>query len=172
LLAMIDNLIDLSDLKERGLRQQPVDLAAIAREAAASADAIARERQVTVAPPAESEAGNTSVIGDSWAIRRILDNLLANSVRITPPGGSVSVSVSRDESMVTVSVSDTGRGLLPELTQEFHEDASPPDGSPLLDTGATGLTLSSRLAQTMNGRVTARNQPEAGAIVSLSLPVA
>jgi signal transduction histidine kinase len=37
-------------------------------------------------------------------------------------------------------------------------------------TGGAGLALSSRLARTMNGRVTAQNEPGSGATVSLSLP--
>jgi signal transduction histidine kinase len=74
---------------------------------------------------------------------------------------------------VTASVSDTGRGLPPEVAEEFHEGSRHPIGGGVLPaTGSAGLTLSNRLAQTMNGRVTARNQPGSGATVSLSLPAA
>jgi signal transduction histidine kinase len=172
LLATIDNLIDLSQVERRALQRQAVDLTAIARDAAATASAAARERQVTVALTGEGDGGQTTAIGDSWAIRRILDNFLANSVRLTPPGGAVSVRVSRSDHMVTASVSDTGKGLPPEVTREFHEDAPATDGSTLPETGGAGLALSSRLARAMNGRVIACNRPGSGATVSLSLPAA
>jgi signal transduction histidine kinase len=172
LLATIDNLIDLSQIEARTLRRQAVDVVTIARDAAETAGSTARERQITVTLTGEDESGETTAIGDSWAIRRILDNFLANAVRLTPPGGAVSVRVSRSDHTVTTSVSDTGKGLPPDVTRDFHKDAPETDGSALRTTGGAGLALSSRLARTMNGRVTARNEPGSGATVSLSLPAA
>ena len=172
LLATIDNLIDLTQIEERKLRRQTIDIALIARDAAASAGPSARDNQVTVALADVGEAAETTAIGDSWAIRRILDNFVANAVRFTPPGGTVSLSVNRLADTVTASVSDSGKGLPPELTQFFHEDASTTEGSAVSSTGGAGLALSSRLARTMNGKVIAHNQPGTGAMVSLSLPAA
>jgi signal transduction histidine kinase len=172
LLATIDNLLDLTQIEERKLQRQTIDIATIARDAADSARAAANERQINIALDPDREAGKAAAIGDSWAMRRILDNLLANAVRLTPPGGTVSVSVARKAGTVTASVSDTGRGLPPEVTRDFHEDAQDTDGDALPAMGGTGLALSNRLARAMNGRLTARNQPDSGATVSLSLPAA
>ena len=87
LLATIDNLIDLSQIEDRALQRQTVDVATIARDAANTAGASARERQVTVALTDRGDAAETSAIGDSWAIRRILDNFLANAVPADPARG-------------------------------------------------------------------------------------
>jgi signal transduction histidine kinase len=165
LLATIDNLLDLTQIEERELRRQTIDIAKIARDAAESARAAASERQVSIA----LSPGKAAAIGDSWAMRRILDNLLANAVRLTPPGGTVSVSVAQDAGTVTASVSDTGRGLPPGLAEIFQPEDS---AGALPATGGTGLALSNRLARAMNGRLTAHNQPDSGATVSLSLPAA
>lgn len=167
LLATIDNLIDLAQIENHELQRQTIDITTIAQRAATNAGATARERQVSVLMSDERE---TKAVGDSWAIRRILDNLLANAVRLTPPGGTVSVAVSRTADTVTASVSDTGRGLPSELAEEFQQDAAATDGSALPTAGGTGLALSSRLARAMNGRLIARNEPGSGATVSLSLP--
>ena len=172
LLATIDNLIDLSQTDARTLQRQKVDIALIARDAVQSAGSTAGERQITITVTADGGVAETSAIGDPWAIRRILDNLLANAVRLTPPGGTVMVRVTRNELTVTASVSDTGNGLPVEMTRDFHEDAPETDGSALRATGGAGLALSSRLARTMGGRITARNEHVGGAAVSLSLPAA
>lgn len=172
LLATIDNLLDLTQIEEHKLRQQTIDIAKIARDAAESARAAANERQVNIALDPDRDPDRASAIGDSWALRRILDNLLANAVRLTPPGGTVSVSVARGADTVTTSVSDTGKGLSSELTQDFRDNRAETDGSALPAAGATGLALSRRLARAMNGRMTASNQPGPGATVSLSLPAA
>jgi len=169
LLATIDNLIDLSQIQDRALQHQTVDMARIARDAAETAGSSARDRQVTVAL---TDVGETKAIGDSWAVRRILDNFLANAVRLTPPGGAVSVRLSRNNDMVTATVSDTGAGFPPDVTRDFNADTPATDGSTLPATGGAGLALSSRLARTMNGRVTALNEPGSGAAVSLTLPAA
>jgi signal transduction histidine kinase len=172
LLATIDNLIDLTQIGELELRRQRVDIARIARDAAESARPAAQERQIDIAVNAEPGTSRASALGDSWAMRRILDNLLANAVRLTPPGGTVSVSVDRKAGTVTTSVSDTGRGFPPELVKEFNEDVPENDGRSLPEAGGTGLALSNRLARAMNGRLTAENQPGTGATIRLSLPAA
>jgi signal transduction histidine kinase len=172
LLATIDNLLDLTQIDEHKLLRQTIDIATIARDAAEGARAAANERQISIALNPDRDAGNAAAIGDSWAMRRILDNLLANAVRLTPPGGTVSVSVARGADTVTASVSDTGKGLSRQLTQEFRDDSWETADDALPATGGTGLALSNRLARAMNGRLTAYNQPDSGATVSLSLPAA
>lgn len=172
LLAKIDNLLDLTQINDRKLRQQTINIAAIARDAADGARLAASERQISIAMDPDRDGGQTAAIGNSWAMRRILDNLLANAVRLTPPGGTVSVSVGRTADTVTASVSDTGKGLPPELAQDFREDDVASAVSGLMASDGIGLTLSNRLAQAMNGRLTARNQPDSGATITLSLPAA
>lgn len=172
LLAMIDNLIDLAQIDAHRLRRLPIDIAAIARAAAEGAGPTARENQITVALGDLDATDRTTAIGDSWAIRRILDNVVANAVRLTPPGGRVLVSVNRKADTVTASVSDTGKGLPPELTQIFREDGSAAEAKVAAATGGAGLALSSRLARTMNGKIIACNQPGTGGLVILSLPAA
>ncbi|HEY4174190.1 MAG TPA: HAMP domain-containing sensor histidine kinase [Rhodopila sp.] len=172
LLATIDNLLDLTQIEERQLKRQTVDIATIARDAAESVRATASERQISIALSPDRQSGDAAAIGDSWAMRRILDNLLANAVRLTPPGGTVSVSVARRAGTVTASVSDTGRGMSPRLTHELRADAVDGSDASLPESGGTGLALSNRLARAMNGRLTAYNQPDSGATVCLSLPAA
>ena len=172
LLATIDNLLDLTQIEEHQLKRQTIDIATIARDAAEGARAAANERQINIALSPDRQPGDAAAIGDSWAMRRILDNLLANAVRLTPPGGTVSVSVARRAGTVTASVSDTGKGLSPRLTQNLRADSLETGEDALPATGGTGLALSNRLARAMNGRLTAYNQPNSGATVSLSLPAA
>jgi signal transduction histidine kinase len=172
LLATIDNLLDLTQIEDCKLRCQTIDIATIARAAAEGARAAASERQINIALDPDRDPGETTAIGDSWAMRRILDNLLANAVRLTPPGGTVSVSVAQTAGRVTASVSDTGKGLPPELTWDFLEDGPASKDGTVPATDGIGLALSNRLARAMDGRLTAHNQPNSGATVSLSLPAA
>lgn len=165
LLATIDNLIDLTQIGEHEIRRQPIDLTTIARAAAENITAAARESQIAIAMNADQ---NMLAVGDPWAMRRILDNLLANAVRYTPPGGTVSVSVDRENDQVTATVSDTGQGLPPDLEWNLRSDAA----TDLSGSGGAGLALSNRLARAMEGRLSVYNQPGSGAAVSVTLPAA
>ncbi len=154
LLGTIDSLIDLSDLTERGLRLDPVDLAAIATEAVAGATTIAKERQINVTQSTGSAPGDTAAIGDPVAIRSILDNFLVAAMRAAKPGETVSVTVARSGNSVTASVSDLGHRL------PVYTGSLPTEGTAGGD-DSTGLTLSRRLAQAMGGSITA--EPRASA---------
>jgi signal transduction histidine kinase len=163
LLATIDSLIGLSDLGERGLQLDSVDLSSLVGEAVASATAIARERQITVAAFYEDETKETSAIGDAAAIRRILDNFLSDALRAARPGETVAVTVGRRGNTVTASVSDPGHGVSIGLVRQPAEQVS-------LD--GTELMLSRRLAQAMKGSINAAHEAPNGTTVTLCLPAA
>lgn len=170
LLASIDNLIDLTQIKATDLHIETIDVIGIARSATGEAERFATDRQIKVGFDAQPDCSTTKAIGDGWALRRILDNLLANALRLTPAGGTVSVSVRRDQDQVTVSVADSGMGLpqavIAELDTGTLNDGDGRQGA------STGLVLCNRLAREMTGRMTARNAPSGGAVVSIALPTA
>jgi signal transduction histidine kinase len=56
------------------------------------------------------------VDGDPGQLDRVLVNLLSNAVKYTPGGGSVSLSLAREEDVAVLVVSDTGIGI-PEKDQ-------------------------------------------------------
>lgn len=166
LLLTIDSLIDLSNLGDRGLRLDQVDLASLATEAVAHTAPIARERQINVTPHIRSRADESAAIGDPAAIRRILDTFLADALRVARPGETISVTVARRGDIVTVSVSDPGRGQQPNSTSGVQ--GTNPSGD-----NSTGLLLSRRLAQAMGGSIAADPQASAGEMtISLRLRAA
>jgi signal transduction histidine kinase len=167
LLDTIENMIDLTQIDERTFRAQDVDLAAVLQEAADTARGAADERAVAIEVPPPNQP--PVVIADPWAVRRILDNLIANAIRFSQPGGRVSVVIGREAGVVTASVSDTGVGMPPDVTRYFADAL---DNTALPATGGAGLTLSERLALAMNGRLSVGSRAGFGATVSLSLPAA
>jgi signal transduction histidine kinase len=170
LLDTIDNLIDLTRIDARPLHRETVDVPAILSAAAGNARDAAAERQIALITGDPAAPGTALARGDAWATRRILDNLIANAIRFAPAGGTVSLSVTGDAGRITVSVSDTGRGLPLHLTRALDDGAAEVDDGEISAIGGTGLTLSNRLARAMGGRLTVRSTP--GGTVSLSLPAA
>ena len=54
-------------------------------------------------------------VGDAERLRQVFSNVLANAVKFTPAGGTVTVRVARRSSFINVTVTDTGEGIAPEF---------------------------------------------------------
>ena len=83
--------------------------------------------------------GDLSARVDRDRIIQALSNLLDNAIRLTPEGGSVTLSAEEDGNHVLISVEDTGPGIAPELVVGLFDRFAQGDE---LDRGAVGLGLS------------------------------
>ncbi|HEY9753937.1 MAG TPA: protoglobin domain-containing protein [Oculatellaceae cyanobacterium] len=94
------------------------------------------------------------VMCDEDEIRRVLQNLIDNSLKFTPNGGSVEVTVKYNGEKTLVSVADTGKGIpeenKPKLFQRFWQAGS--TGRYYASTGL-GLYLSRRIIEGHSGRI-------------------
>jgi signal transduction histidine kinase len=113
------------------------------------------------------------VVGDEMGLCQILLNLAGNAVKYTDQG-EVRVSAERGEREVSVTVSDTGIGIAPdvlphifdEFRQVHHGTTRKYDGAGL------GLTIAKRLAERMGGRLSVASQPGTGSSFTLHLEIA
>ncbi|MBP9092458.1 PAS domain-containing protein [bacterium] len=113
---------------------------------------LAREKGVTIhasVPQAAEE-----VICDQDEIRRVVQNLIDNSLKFTPGGGSITVTLSQLANQTTLSVSDTGKGIpeenRPKLFQRFWQAGS--TGRYYASTGL-GLYLCRRIIEGHGGKI-------------------
>jgi two-component system phosphate regulon sensor histidine kinase PhoR len=80
---------------------------------------------------------------DPQRIKQVLNNLIANAIKFTPPGGTVTVSSCNvDEHFEMISVKDTGYGILPEDRQHIFERFYQSNHSQQSKMGGYGLGLS------------------------------
>jgi two-component system sensor histidine kinase ChvG len=106
----------------------------------------------------------------------VIENLLENAASFTPPGGTIEVSLGREDGKVRLSVLDQGPGVRPRLlphiferNMSFRDQA---DGEPNLASGHQGLGLwiVRRNVEGLGGSVSARNLTRGGFEVTVSLP--
>ena len=149
---------------------EPADLASIARETIASVEStrpfrgIRIELSVVPAPP---------VRADRVLLGQLLLNLLLNARDAMPDGGAIRVEVHADGRDVRLRVSDTGRGIAPEMLPRLFEPFVSGRGS-----SGLGLSLCERIARVHGGRIEARNAGDGaggagdagGAVFTLVLP--
>jgi signal transduction histidine kinase len=176
----LDLLNDLADLSRAGvgeleLRCGPVELAPILRSLREEAALVATNAGITLAfPPCESAP---VVEADARRVRQILENLVFNAIKYTPPGGSVTIGCARygggphRRGPVAIEVVDSGPGIPSDRLEEvFGECVRQPGSASSPARSGLGLALSRHLARSMGGEVTVRSEAERGSTFTLWLP--
>lgn len=108
------------------------------------------------------------VMADRRAVRSILDNLVANALRYTPPDGEIQLAAEEIKNTVQFTVRDTGRGIEAERLSTIFDRFNPFSES---GTGM-GLALVRRLVESLGGQIAVESRLGHGATFRFTLPVA
>jgi two-component system OmpR family sensor kinase/two-component system sensor histidine kinase BaeS len=113
------------------------------------------------------------VEADPQRISQVLGNLIANSLRHTPAGGTVLLNASRGVDAVYVSVSDTGSGIAPEDLPHIFDRFYRADAARTRTGGGAGLGLAiaRRLIEAHHGTIRAESAPGQGTVITFFLPL-
>lgn len=120
------------------------------------------------------EAARTAVVrGDRVGLQQVLDNLVANAVRHTPPGTAITLAVAVRGDHVVATVTDQGPGVAPEHAQRIFERFYRVDPARSRVTGGTGLGLAiaREIVNTHGGALTVRTTVGEGASFVVELPL-
>jgi signal transduction histidine kinase len=198
--VMLSRLVgDLRELAQaeagrHTLVMQPVEAAPLLRSAIATFEAAAAEQGVTLVVDLPDQL--PPVLADHDRVRQVLHNLIANALRYTPAGGTISLSailetkderrrtkddsnaassfVLRPSSFVVLQVSDTGKGIasadLPHVFERFWRA----DRSRSRDQGGSGLGLAiaKQLIEAQGGQIGVESRIGAGSQFWFRLPAA
>jgi two-component system OmpR family sensor kinase len=168
--GLVDDMLVLARLDQgRPLEQAPVDLQAIARDAAADARAVAPQRQISL-----NAIDPVVVNGDDTRLRQVVGNLVRNALVHTPQNTSIEIAVSTADSVGRISVADHGPGLVAEDMNRIFEPFYRADPSRSRDSGGSGLGLSivSAVVTAHGGHVKVSETDGGGATFEVELPLA
>ena len=115
------------------------------------------------------------VMADWQRIVQVLSNLLSNAARYSPESSPIRVAAVRDGVYVTISVSDEGRGVPPELLPRLrgkYMGYVGAEGEQKLQGSKLELTICKGLVEAHGGRIGVRNSGTQGASFTFTLPVA
>jgi signal transduction histidine kinase len=148
------------------LKKEPTDLALLVRETAAAFQAQADAAGVSLT--VETAADLPWLDLDPGRLRQVLANLLANALRYTPAGGTVSICYAQADGQAVIEVADSGPGIppdeLPHVFERFYKST---------DSGGMGLGLAiaRKLTEAHGGTIRAESAPGQGTTVRVLLPV-
>jgi signal transduction histidine kinase/CheY-like chemotaxis protein len=176
LLALLNDVLDLSRIEARRLELAPIaletrrlvdDIAALMAPVA-HAKGLAFTHEVDAGVPAWIDT-------DPVRVRQVLLNLIGNAIKFTERG-SVSVRAALDTvdpRLLRLEVRDTGIGVAPDQHAAIFEPFRQADGSIVRRFGGTGLGLgiSKQLIEMMGGTIGFTSQPGAGSTFFCTVPV-
>ena len=170
---LIDDLLDFTRIArdKMQLRFGPVDAHLAVSNVAEICRAEAKSKRLHV--HLNLRAKNYHLSADTAKFQQIIWNLLKNAIKFTPEGGEIVIS-SRNpsETVLTISVRDTGIGMDPEIMQRIFDPFEQGNRSFEHRFGGLGLGLaiSKSLAQAHGGTLTAQSDgPNRGATFTLSM---
>ncbi|HEX2187664.1 MAG TPA: PAS domain S-box protein [Longimicrobiaceae bacterium] len=180
LLNLINEVLDIARIEadRQPLSLEPVRVDSAVAEALSLIRPLAAEHGCRLEEP--EGAPGVFVHADRQRLTQVLLNLLSNAVKYNRPGGRVRVAV--DEAppagegrpgRVRIAVHDTGRGIAPDDMAELFVPFARL-GAERLEVEGTGLglALSRRLAEAMDGSLSAESAPGEGSVFTLELPAA
>jgi PAS domain S-box-containing protein len=163
---LVTNLLDLDRLA-RGIvtpKLQPTDVGALVRRVVQESELIAGSRLRT-------DLDSVMIPIDGAKVERIIENLLANTVRHTPATSIVWISVHEDKDGVVIAVEDDGPGVSPEMAETIFEPFRQGPDAPQHSPGVgVGLTLVRRFAELHGGRAWVEPREGGGASFLVFLP--
>lgn len=173
LIRLVDDLLDISRISSGkiSLQKERVSLALIVTNAIEVSRPLieSENHQLTVTLPAEP----VYLDADLTRLAQVLQNLLNNAARYTPPGGKIELRAEFDGQQVVIRVTDTGIGIPRHMLSHVFDMFTQVDRSIERSTGGLGigLTLVQRLVELHGGNVEARsNGPDQGSEFIVRLP--
>ena len=171
LLKLLNELLDLSKLEagamELALGQ--VELHSLVFDVVEEYAALVREKNLSIQTPHDSS--HAIVWADRQRLAQVIRNLLNNALKFTPGGGTITVSVSENDQMVTLSIHDSGPGI-PDDECESVFDKFVQSKTTRSGAGGTGLGLSicRQIVMLHQGAIWAEPTHGQGALVHVALP--
>lgn len=169
--TLIEELLDVTRLNEGRMTLEitSCDVGLVVRRTMEAALPQATNKDIRLVT---QQKPGVTVAGDRVRIEQIVNNLVSNALKFTPPGGTIEVNVSRDAKQARIEVRDTGMGIaadqLPHVFKWLHQGS---DGLPTREGLGIGLFIVRRLVELHGGNVRAASEGlGCGATFTVFLP--
>ncbi|HUX33430.1 MAG TPA: ATP-binding protein [Gemmatimonadaceae bacterium] len=167
--ALANNFLDVHRMEAGSMpvRRAPTDVAALARDVVAGLRVLSPTRQIEVCAPRPALCD-----GDPQLVRRIIENLLGNAIKHTPPDSAIRIDVSGNEERMQVAVRDEGPGIPVDLRTRLFERYSAT--SVASDRGAhsvgLGLAFCALAVKAHGGAIRVESGDPRGSVFIVELP--
>jgi len=173
MLDLINKLLDTSvlEVSEMAINPQPTSLAALVEEAVKLNSATASQKGSTIVELPGALPATLNIDGPK--IRQVLNNLLGNAVKFSPPGSAITVEKRQNPGRCSIAVRDQGPGIPDDEHDRLFKDYGRTSVRPTGGEPSTGLGLSicNEIMLAHGGTIHAENLERGGAEFCITLPV-
>ena len=164
---LVHTLLEMSNLSSAP-RSERIELAPLVEEIITDLTPLAGRNDITM----EQDCDNVVITGSDALIYRLVFNLIENAVKYNRRGGSVSVSVHKENNDAVVRVSDTGCGIPEEYRESIFQPFFRVDKSRSRQMGGVGLGLAlvHEIAVLHGGSVRTESGNKPGTVFIVTLP--
>jgi signal transduction histidine kinase len=170
LMVLINNLLDLSKLESGKVDFEfsIVPLTHLIDEVRVETEALLAKKSISLT---QNISEDISLECDVFKMGQVMRNLLSNAIKFSPEGSTINLLANSSADELTLEIRDQGIGIPPEeldsIFDEFIQSSKTKTGA-----GGTGLGLAicRQIINHHGGSITARNNSDAGACLSFTLP--
>jgi PAS domain S-box-containing protein len=171
---MIDKLLDLNRIEEgKTLAQRSrFDIVSQVRKNLLAFQEQLHKKNILLEFASSTEA--VDIESDPAIVQQILDNLVSNAIKFSPPKRKIFVTITRTSDHVSLEVRDQGQGIKPEemhkLFNKFQTLSARPTGGE--QSTGLGLSIVKTLVEILHGEITCTSEVNAGTTFLVTLPLA
>jgi two-component system sensor histidine kinase AtoS len=163
--VMVENLLLLSSDAPPG--RDAVGVVDLVREVVSFVRIGLGERRVSIAIDVEAGAERSETRASHNRLVQALSNILLNAVQATPDGGTITVAISKTETLAVIRVHNTGSHIPPDVMKNLFVPfyTTKPSGTGL------GLAIARQIVTASGGRIDVESDLAAGTAFTIELPV-
>lgn len=118
-----------------------------------------------------SAASEIIAYGDESGIRQVVEILIDNAIRHTPPEGKVSLAITRRNAKIQLIVADTGEGIAPQYLDKIFDRFYQIDASCSNGEAGLGLAIAKSIIENYEGTIDVLSTPGLGTRFMIQLPI-
>jgi PAS domain S-box-containing protein len=167
---LIEDLLDVARLEagRLNLERHPHDLVRVISEATVMLEPLIAEKSLTLHEDLPEHLPRASV--DARRVVQVLENLVSNAVKHTPPGGEIRIRAESANGEIHIIVRDSGSGIpaenLPHLFDRFWQARGARRGG-----AGLGLAIAKGIVEAHGGRIWVESELGTGSTFGFSLPL-
>lgn len=173
LLQVINKILDISsiDSGKMCIRPDRMNLRSAVEHTYTVLNPVARRKRIELSSDVDSSL--VEITADVEKFKSILYNLVENSIKFTPDGGTVTIRAIPERDCIRISVSDNGIGIPEHERERIFEPFVQVDGSTSRSYGGTGLGLMlvREYVKMHEGRIWVESEPDKGSTFTFTIPV-
>lgn len=168
---LIADILELSMIESGNvsIETKQVRLKNLVDEVFTALSSKAADREVVLVNSIQKQA---AAMADPVRLEQMLTNLIDNAIKFNRAGGTVTLTSVESEEKASISVTDTGEGILPDHLPRVFERFYRADRGRTREVGGTGLGLAivKHLARLHGGEVSVSSAPGSGTTFTIELP--